>query len=157
MASNTSIYQQLAQRVEALGNWLQQQQVACVALHGGNSIDWVIVDLACHAANIVCLPLPLFFTPQQIRSCLEQAGAELLLSEELLLPGQCKLDLDEALPGVVAWPLPERFHCWELPFNSTEQLPEGTKKNYLHLRFNRKSQRCLPQPRSSMASSTVVS
>lgn len=121
-------YQQLAQRVEALGNWLQQQQVACVALHGGNSIDWVIVDLACHAANIVCLPLPLFFTPQQIRSCLEQAGAELLLSEELLLPGQCKLDLDEALPGVVAWPLPERFHCWELPFNSTEQLPEGTKK-----------------------------
>ena len=49
-------YQQLAQRVEALGNWLQQQQVACIALHSGNSIDWVIVDLACHAANIVCLP-----------------------------------------------------------------------------------------------------
>lgn len=121
-------YQQLAQRVEVLANWLQQRQVSCVALHGGNSADWVIVDLACHVANIVCLPLPLFFTPQQIRNCLEQAGAELLLSEELLLPGQCKLDLEEALPGVAAWALPERFHCWELPFNSSNQLPEGTQK-----------------------------
>ncbi|MDF0533854.1 AMP-binding protein [Shewanella sp. A32] len=121
-------YQTLAQRVDALAKWLLQQQVPCVALHGGNSVDWVVVDLACHAANVICLPLPLFFTPQQIRNCLEQAGAELLLSEEILLPGQCKLDLKQALPGIAAWALPERYHCWQLPYDSTHQLPEGTHK-----------------------------
>ncbi|MFQ6372190.1 AMP-binding protein [Shewanella sp. YIC-542] len=121
-------YQQLLQRVDALSHWLQQQQTTCVALHGANSIDWVIVDLACHATNITCLSLPLSLSAQQIHHCVAEAGAELLLSEQILLPGQCRLDDNEALPGIAAWALPERYHCWELPYAHSGHLPEATQK-----------------------------
>jgi long-subunit acyl-CoA synthetase (AMP-forming) len=46
--SDTSLtYADFAERVKTLSLWLQDQQATSVALHADNSIDWIVVDLAC--------------------------------------------------------------------------------------------------------------
>ena len=58
-------YSELANRITELATWLRDREVEVVAICAGNSIDWVLVDLACQVAEIICLPLPDFFSPDQ--------------------------------------------------------------------------------------------
>ena len=58
-------YTGLAERVKTLSLWLTNQGVNSVALHANNSIDWVVVDLACQMAQLILTPIPLFFTQSQ--------------------------------------------------------------------------------------------
>ena len=44
-------YKQLLDKVDSLSRWLTYHHVATLALHADNSIDWVIVDLACHQSR----------------------------------------------------------------------------------------------------------
>ncbi|RLA41225.1 MAG: hypothetical protein DRR06_16265 [Gammaproteobacteria bacterium] len=121
-------YSALADGVSALAIWLQDQQVAVVALRAGNSIDWVLVDLACQVAGLMCLPLPEFFSDEQSQHCLQAANADLLLSDELAaVVNVCELgghSLDS--------PPPLTLDVWRLtwPEISLEKPvhPAGTQK-----------------------------
>lgn len=84
----------LAQRVEAMTAWLKKQHLAAVALLADNSIDWVVTDLAAQQANIICLPLPPFFTPEQQRHCMAEAGIALLIAE----PNQALVEATDPMP-----------------------------------------------------------
>ncbi len=60
------------------------QQLACfknkvIALHEENSPAWVIIDIACQINQIILLPLPMFFSEQQLTHALKQAGASIIL------------------------------------------------------------------------------
>ena len=44
-----------------------------------NSVAWVVTDLAASLAGVVHVPLPVFFTPEQIAHALHAAGADALL------------------------------------------------------------------------------
>ena len=80
-------YRNLAEKVSRLAGWLGEQGVQVLGLHLQNCIDWVIVDLACQEAGTVCVPLPTFFSDQQIEHCLLQAGIDTLVSaNESILP-----------------------------------------------------------------------
>lgn len=60
----------------------QQLQVVShktVAFYTDNSPAWVIVDLACQMANVALLPLPAFFSDQQLRHAIKQAGVTAIL------------------------------------------------------------------------------
>jgi long-subunit acyl-CoA synthetase (AMP-forming) len=50
-----------------------------VALYADNSPDWIAIDLACHIANITLLPLPSFFSQQQLNHAIRQSGAKTLI------------------------------------------------------------------------------
>lgn len=68
ITSSTSLsYGQLWHRIDQVGNFLQQQSIRSLALLADNSLDWIIVDLACLANGIVCIPLPGFFSFEQIQ------------------------------------------------------------------------------------------
>ena len=45
-----------------------------LALYADNSPAWIIVDLACRLANVTLLPLPAFFSDQQLMHAIKQAG-----------------------------------------------------------------------------------
>ena len=75
-------YSELISRMKDWSQWLSDLSVKVVALHGQNSIDWVILDLACQETGIVCVPLPKFFSVDQIWHCLSQAGADLVVSDQ---------------------------------------------------------------------------
>ncbi|MFT5137375.1 MAG: long-chain acyl-CoA synthetase [Arenicella sp.] len=78
-------YQQLIDKVESLSQWLCSNDVATLALHAQNSIDWVVVDLACQEAGIRCIPLPDFFSDEQLENCLKDTLVDLLMTNSTAL------------------------------------------------------------------------
>ena len=67
---------EIQKRVDAL------YDVSVLAVALDNSVDWVLWDLAALKAGIPCVPLPPFFTQEQIRHALQAAGASHILSPE---------------------------------------------------------------------------
>ncbi len=78
-----------------LGERLSGSRV--VGVLADNSPAWVLADLACQTAGIVHLPLPGFFTANQLRHALEQSGADTILTDQPERIGQ--LDLGFAITG----------------------------------------------------------
>ncbi|HEY0823499.1 MAG TPA: AMP-binding protein [Ramlibacter sp.] len=70
----------LAQALQARGAWV-------LATLMDNSPAWVVADLAASIAGVVHVPLPAFFTPQQIAHALQAAGVDTMLTTpELATP-----------------------------------------------------------------------
>lgn len=75
-------YAGLIEEIRQTSAWLGGLHGRMVALYAENSIDWVIADLACQQAGLPCVPLPAFFSSDQIRLCLLLSGADILLSDK---------------------------------------------------------------------------
>lgn len=73
----------IVQRVEILAQSLIDSHINRVALLADNGPAWIIADLACQKANVCLLPLPLFFSQQQMSHCLEQAGIQALMTDNV--------------------------------------------------------------------------
>lgn len=77
-------------RVLSYGDLEREIQTRMDALYGvsvlgvalDNSVDWVLWDLAALRADIPCVPLPPFFTKEQVSHLLHSAGVSHLLSPE---------------------------------------------------------------------------
>ncbi|MDO8827447.1 AMP-binding protein [Methylophaga sp.] len=76
--------QQLMQQVESVAAELMEYQHQVVGLLADNSVQWLIMDLAAQRAGIILLPLPLFFTPDQLQHALQSAGAVGLIHDRPL-------------------------------------------------------------------------
>jgi long-subunit acyl-CoA synthetase (AMP-forming)/heme oxygenase len=75
----TLSYAELALRVRQLSKQLQEQNLLRIGLVGDNSAAWVVADLACRKAGVVCTPLPPFFTPTQCQHIASSAGLQALI------------------------------------------------------------------------------
>ncbi len=75
-------YAVLIEEIRHCSAWLGGLNGRMVALHAENSIDWVIADLACQQAGLPCVPLPAFFSTEQVTQCLLHSGADILLSDK---------------------------------------------------------------------------
>jgi len=75
-------YAELGDLIEQFAQWLKDNAIHSVALYCDNSIEWVIVDLACQHAGTVFTAIPLFFSQQQISHLLNTAKPDLLLSDK---------------------------------------------------------------------------
>jgi long-chain acyl-CoA synthetase len=75
-------YVGLAERVKTLSLWLKEQKANSVALHADNSIDWIVVDLACQMAQLILTPIPLFFTQAQYDQLLLSVQPNILFSQQ---------------------------------------------------------------------------
>lgn len=73
-------YADLRTQVEAFAARLRAGRVRVLATLTDNGAPWIVADLAALQAGVVHLPLPGFFTPQQIGHALESAGADALLA-----------------------------------------------------------------------------
>ena len=70
----------LQAQVDALAGSLTARGTRVFATPLDNSPAWVAADLAAAQAGIVHVPLPVFFTPQQIGHALRSAGVDTLLT-----------------------------------------------------------------------------
>ena len=61
----------LAGRARALAATIGRQGLRAVALQLDNGPDWIVIDLACQAAGVVSVPLPTFFSSDQLRHVLD--------------------------------------------------------------------------------------
>lgn len=66
--------------VDALRDRLVAQRTRVLATLMDNGAAWVVADLAAAAAGIVHVPLPVFFTPEQIGHALQAAGVDTVLT-----------------------------------------------------------------------------
>ena len=73
-------YAELSDEVNLLAGRLKSQGTRVVATLLDNSPAWVVADLAATQAGLVHVPLPVFFTPEQIGHALGAAGADTILT-----------------------------------------------------------------------------
>jgi long-chain acyl-CoA synthetase len=65
-----------------LATLLQQQGIKILALHGDNSLNWLITDLACQNAGICLIPLPTFFSIEQLKHIFSSVAIDGILTEQ---------------------------------------------------------------------------
>jgi len=75
-------YAALSEEIQNLAKALGEQKPAAVGLLMDNTPAWVVSDLAAVHAEIPCVPLPLFFSPQQIAHLIATAGIELIFTDQ---------------------------------------------------------------------------
>jgi long-chain acyl-CoA synthetase len=73
---------ELLDRVEQLQVVLRRKGIDRSGLIAGNSIDWVVADIACQAAEICLLPIPVFFADKQIVHSLQSVGVDAVLTDD---------------------------------------------------------------------------
>lgn len=71
-------YAQLSKDVAELSNWFVSHSVKSACINMPNSYDWVVIDLACQEARIVCTPVPQFFSEQQINHLIAQTQPDII-------------------------------------------------------------------------------
>jgi long-chain acyl-CoA synthetase len=75
-------YQQLYEAVCKVLDYLEAQRPSVLGVMMDNSPAWVVIDLAAQAANIPLLPLPGFFSEQQIQHAITDAGCDCILTDQ---------------------------------------------------------------------------
>jgi long-chain acyl-CoA synthetase len=120
-------YASVLAEVQKRVSWLYEADSKVVALHLDNSIEWVLLDLACQEMGLVFIPLPAFFTADQIQQCVISAGVDTLLSDQRGLPDELSTLFVEAhcyLGSVLSCPI----YVWRSPAPTRQNTPEGTQK-----------------------------
>lgn len=115
---------ELLLRVEGLARRLREQELRCVALYADNGIDWVLTDLACQVLGIRIVPVPLFFSLDQIKHTLASSGADALITDQSNVTEL----LDEMRITEPACTLPGAISLYPLQTRQYPQLPAGTQK-----------------------------
>ena len=85
----TVSYRELIEAVRALATQFNTLGIERLALAADNSAEWIIVDLACQLAGVPLIPLPGFFTAQQMRHAVDSSGVDVLLSDQHGLEQHC--------------------------------------------------------------------
>ncbi|RQW64879.1 AMP-binding protein [Vibrio viridaestus] len=91
-------YKQLIDEVDRVSSLLTRNDVRCVAIEIENGYEWLIADLSALAANVACVPVPVFFSESQKQHLYRSAGIDCLVttnrsSSELCL-GQLSPNVD---------------------------------------------------------------
>lgn len=75
-------YAAVAAESVALAQWLKRSGTKRAALLADNSVAWALWDLAALQAEIVLVPLPGFFSHEQLLHVLDDAGIDTLISDD---------------------------------------------------------------------------
>ncbi len=81
-AGGALTYAELQSSLLALIEQLQTLQADTLALDMDNGPAWALMDLAALACGITLVPLPPFFSPQQMQHTLAQAGVQMVISDQ---------------------------------------------------------------------------
>ena len=92
----------LLERVNAVSKVLRTAGINRLGLHADNSLAWILLDLACRQDGIVCVPLPLFFTPAQIQHVIASCGLQAVATASPSLFPAAFTFLAEKLAGALA-------------------------------------------------------
>ncbi|MGD8341851.1 MAG: AMP-binding protein, partial [Gammaproteobacteria bacterium] len=99
------------------------EALGVLAIAADNSPDWVIADLAAQRAEIAVVPLPPFFSADQIAHVIADSGADAIAADEA---GSQPL---ASFPTRFAAELTSRLSLLKLPSNpGGTALPEKTAK-----------------------------
>ncbi|MCI0919653.1 AMP-binding protein [Pseudomonas stutzeri] len=108
-------YAQLREAVDSRADQLVRLGVRRVALALDNGLEWALWDLALLRAELVCVPLPGFFSPAQHAHVLQHAGIDCVIGTANPLSEAS--GFEATAPGVL-----------QRPLQSVTAVPAGTRK-----------------------------
>lgn len=73
-------YADLIADVQSFSVYLKSLDCLRIGLYGDNSLDWIVADLAALDAGITLVPIPMFFSNEQIHHSIEQAQLEVIIN-----------------------------------------------------------------------------
>ena len=79
-------YPEMQAQILLAESWLREHGIKRLAIRLDNSVNFVLWDLAAQLADVVCVPVPLFFTEAQQQHVLQAAGIDLLTNPLPSLP-----------------------------------------------------------------------
>ena len=74
-------YQTLAQRIHSTRDELQALGIRRLGIYATNSFDWAILDLAASSADIVVVPIPLFFSAHQVEHLMNNSFVDHIFTD----------------------------------------------------------------------------
>lgn len=81
-AGRALTYAMLAEELRHQAQALKTSGVRRLGLLADNGLDWALADLAALSAGIAIVPLPLFFSAQQLRHAVRDSGLDALLTDD---------------------------------------------------------------------------
>ena len=134
----------LQHEVQKLNVCLKGARSGVLATLMDNSPAWVVADLAAAAAQVVHVPLPTFFTTEQIAHALHAAGVDMLLAPAGLATRwpNARLESVEVAGQALAF---SAAAC------DTRTNSAGHRQDHLHLRDYRRAQGRVPGRGSHLA------
>lgn len=114
-------YATLLERIDAIADELRALHCRTLALLAENSSDWIVLDLACLAARVTCIPLPEFFSDAQLRNALRASGADLIVSDNASR-------IARIAPAATPQKKLSRLSTWAVTHAATPSMPTGTDK-----------------------------
>ncbi|MCP4332539.1 MAG: long-chain fatty acid--CoA ligase, partial [Gammaproteobacteria bacterium] len=72
-------YDQLMTAVQQTADQLKGNRVESLGLYLDNGIEWIVVDLAAMAASIRIVPLPWFFSDEQVSHAIQNGAVDSLV------------------------------------------------------------------------------
>jgi long-chain acyl-CoA synthetase len=73
-------YKDLVEDVQLMAEYLRTLKCLRIGLYGDNSIEWIVADLAALEAGVTLVPVPMFFSDDQILHSIEQAQLDIILN-----------------------------------------------------------------------------
>ena len=114
----------LAEQVQTLASQLQAMKVSRVALYADNGIAWVLSDLACQHAELTIVPLPLFFSDEQVLHAISSSAVDAVIADRELPAALFKVELAPAFDHLVT----SGVKVYRLNSREKALLPSGTQK-----------------------------
>jgi len=75
-------YKELLLRAFNIADWFEQTHASRIGLYRENSIEWIILDLAALIAKVTLVPIPSFFSDQQIKHLIADAALDFVLCDD---------------------------------------------------------------------------
>ena len=119
-------YAGLYDSISLIVNWLRRLDVETLALDLDNGPAWAVIDLAAMAEEVALVPLPPFFSPQQVCHALKRSGVAMVITDqpERFSQRAAGLELEEtATLGLFG----RTLHCLRTP-PAERSIPHGMQK-----------------------------
>jgi len=121
-------YAELKEDVTVFKLRLLEQQAERVVLMMDNTPAVLVADLACMQAKLALIPMPLFFSPQQVKHTLQSSGADLFVAN-LGVVDRLLQSIAVKYECIGEWHVAGEFlQIYRLFPATTPKLPEGTQK-----------------------------
>lgn len=83
----TLSYSELQQDINQLAHQLRELGVQTLGIYLDNSPEWIVVDLACSLSGITVVPLPWFFSSEQLQHVCADAAVDCIVANNLNISG----------------------------------------------------------------------
>jgi long-subunit acyl-CoA synthetase (AMP-forming) len=123
-AALTLSFRDVLDRAAAIAQAFEAREIEVVALLADNGADWLTIDVAAQIAATVLVPLPPYFSREQLAHALDDSGADALLGDQRLIAARA-FDIGPLAPFPEV--SPELAWC-RLRSRSAVAMPAGTAK-----------------------------